>query len=239
METDRISQIAELSNRVETLPVDQALDAILAANPGARVCLTSSFQAEDMAVAHLLRSRIPDVPVLFLETGYHFAQTYAYRDRIAKDWSMNLVNVLPEQTVAEQESAFGILYRSDPSRCCQLRKVEPLMRSLEPFDLWFTGLRREQSPTRRNLKKVEFHRLPTGKTLWKVSLIADWNWEQVWSYGVANNIPQLPLYDEGYFSIGCEPCTALPADPNNPRSGRWGGTKLECGIHTFSERARG
>jgi phosphoadenosine phosphosulfate reductase len=239
METDRISQIAELSNRVETLPVDQALDAILAANPGARVCLTSSFQAEDMAVAHLLRSRIPDVPVLFLETGYHFAQTYAYRDRIAKDWSMNLVNVLPEQTVAEQESAFGILYRSDPSRCCQLRKVEPLMRSLEPFDLWFTGLRREQSPTRRNLKKVELHRLPTGKTLWKVSLIADWNWEQVWSYGVANNIPQLPLYDEGYFSIGCEPCTALAADPNNPRSGRWGGTKLECGIHTFSERARG
>jgi phosphoadenosine phosphosulfate reductase len=231
-----VNHIAEL---VESLPAEQALDAVLSANPGAHACLTSSFQAEDMAVAHLLRQRIPDIPVLFLETGYHFAATYEYRDRMTKEWSLNLVNALPEHTVAEQESAFGILYRSDPTRCCQLRKVEPLMRSLEPFDVWFTGLRREQSPTRKNLKKVELHRLPTGKTLWKVSLLADWKWEQVWEYGNANGIPHLPQYDEGYLSIGCEPCTALPADPNNPRSGRWGGTKLECGIHTFSERARG
>jgi phosphoadenosine phosphosulfate reductase len=233
MEVDRIADVAE------SLPAEQALDAVLAANPTARACLTSSFQAEDMAVAHLLRKRIPDVPVLFLETGYHFVQTYEYRDRMAKEWSLNLVNVLPEHTVAEQESAFGILYRSDPTRCCQLRKVEPLMRALEPFDVWFTGLRREQSPTRKNLKKVELHRLPTGKTLWKVSLLAEWKWEQVWDYLNANGIPHLPQYDEGYLSIGCEPCTALPTDPNNARSGRWGGTKLECGIHTFSERARG
>jgi phosphoadenosine phosphosulfate reductase len=232
MEIDRVAEI------VESLPAEQTLDAVLAANPAARACLTSSFQVEDMAVAHLLRKRIPDVPVLFLETGYHFAQTYEYRDRMTREWSLNLVNVLPEHTVAEQESAFGILYRSDPTRCCQLRKVEPLMRSLEPFDVWFTGLRREQSPTRKNLRKVELHRLPEGKTLWKVSLLADWNWEQVWSYVNANEIPQLPQYDEGYLSIGCEPCTALPPDPDNPRSGRWGGTKLECGIHTFSERAR-
>jgi phosphoadenosine phosphosulfate reductase len=231
-----VEQIAE---DIEGLSAEQALDAVLAANTGARACLTSSFQAEDMTVTHLLRPRIPDVPVLFLETGYHFAQTYAYRDRMAKQWSLNLVNVLPEHTVAEQESAFGILYRNDPTRCCQLRKVEPLMRSLEPFDLWFTGLRREQSPTRKNLRKVELHRLPTGKALWKVSLLADWNWTQVWDYLNAHDIPHLPQYDEGYLSIGCQPCTALPADPNHPRSGRWGGTKLECGIHTFSERARG
>jgi phosphoadenosine phosphosulfate reductase len=175
--------------------------------------------------------------VLFLDTGYHFAQTYEYRDRMTRQWSLNLVNVLPEVTVEEQESALGILYRSEPTRCCQLRKVEPLMRALEPFDIWFTGLRREQSPTRKNLKKVELHRLPTGKTLWKVSLLADWNWEQVWQYVNANEIPSLPQYDEGYLSIGCQPCTALPSDPNNPRSGRWGGTKLECGIHTFSTQA--
>ena len=233
MEVDRIAET------IESLPAEQALDAVLSSNPAARACLTSSFQAEDMAVAHLLRKRIPDVPVLFLETGYHFPQTYEYRDRMSKAWSLNLVNVLPEQTVPEQESAFGILHRSDPTRCCQLRKVEPLMRSLEPFDVWFTGLRREQSPTRKNLKKVELHRLPTGKTLWKVSILADWIWEQVWSYVTANEIPHLPQYDEGYLSIGCQPCTALPADPDNPRSGRWGGTKLECGIHTFSERAQG
>jgi phosphoadenosine phosphosulfate reductase len=232
-------EIDLIAETIEGYSAEQALDAVLSANPAARACLTSSFQAEDMAVAHLLRYRIPDVPVLFLETGYHFPQTYEYRDRMAKQWSLNLVNVLPEHTVREQESAFGILYRVDPTRCCQLRKVEPLMRSLEPFDVWFTGLRREQSPTRKNLKKVELHRLPTGKTLWKVSLLADWDWEQVWNYLNANAIPHLPQYDEGYLSIGCQPCTALPADPSNPRSGRWGGTKLECGIHTFSERARG
>ncbi len=231
-----VERIAEV---VESLPSEQALDTVLAANENARVCLTSSFQAEDMAVLHLLRQRVPEVPVLFLDTGYHFSQTYEYRDRMAKEWSLHLVNVLPKQTVAEQESAFGILYQSDPTRCCQLRKVEPLLGALEPFDVWFTGLRREQSPTRKNLKKVELHRLPTGKTLWKVSLLADWNWEQVWRYVNANEISHLPQYDEGYLSIGCEPCTALPADPNNPRSGRWGGTKLECGIHTFSKRAEG
>jgi phosphoadenosine phosphosulfate reductase len=232
-------EIGLIAEQIESLSAEPALDAVLAANLGAQACLTSSFQAEDMAVAHLLRRRIPDVPVVFLETGYHFAQTYEYRDRMTKDWSLNLVNAMPAQSVTEQESVFGKLYVSDPTRCCQLRKVEPLMRSLEPFDLWFTGLRREQSPTRKNLKKVELHKLPSGKTLWKVSLLADWNWAQVWEYGLANGIPHLPQYDAGYFSIGCEPCTALPVDPNNPRSGRWGGEKLECGIHTFSERARG
>ena len=226
-----------IAEAIENLAPEQALDTVLAANEAARVCLTSSFQAEDMAVLHILRERIPDVPVLFLETGYHFAQTYEYRDRVAREWSLNLVSVLPAQTVAQQESAFGILYQSDPTRCCQLRKVEPLFGALEPFDVWFTGLRREQSPTRKNLKKLEFHRLPTGKTLWKVSLLADWKWEQVWNYTNANGISHLPQYDEGYLSIGCEPCTGVPVDPNNPRSGRWGGTKLECGIHTLSKRA--
>jgi phosphoadenosine phosphosulfate reductase len=229
--------IDHIAETIASLPAELALATILAANPRARACFTSSFQAEDMAVAHLLRQRIPDIPVLFLETGYHFAETYEYRDRMAREWSLNLVNVLPQQTVAAQESAFGILYVSNPTRCCQLRKVEPLMLALEPFDLWFTGLRREQSPTRTNLKKLELHRLPTGKTLWKVSLLADWNWKQVWDYGTAHNIPQLPQYAQGYLSIGCQPCTALPADPNNPRSGRWGGQKLECGIHTFSKQA--
>jgi phosphoadenosine phosphosulfate reductase len=231
-----VDQIAEAA---ETLAPEQVLDSVLAANKRARVCFTSSFQAEDMAVLHFLRKRIPDVPVLFLDTGYHFAQTYEYRDRLAKEWSLSLVNVLPAKTVAEQESEFGVLYRTEPTRCCQLRKVDPLLGALEPFDVWFTGLRREQSPTRKNLKKVELHRLPTGKTLWKVSLLADWNWQQVWNYMDANKISHLPQYDQGYLSIGCEPCTALPADPNNPRSGRWGGTKLECGIHTFSKRAEG
>jgi phosphoadenosine phosphosulfate reductase len=112
------------------------------------------------------------------------------------------------------------------------------MEALEPFEVWFTGLRREQSPTRKNLRKAEDHLLPSGKTVLKVSPVADWTWARVWEYTRANRLNYLPQYDLGYASIGCEPCTALPDDPNNPRSGRWGGKKLECGIHTFSERAQ-
>jgi phosphoadenosine phosphosulfate reductase len=199
-------------------------------------CLTCSFQAEDMIMLHLLRNSAPKVPVLFLETGYHFTETYAFRDQIAAEWKLNLVNVLPKRTVAQQETELGILYREDPAKCCQLRKVEPLMESLEPFEIWFTGLRREQSPTRKNLQKVEHHRLPSGKTLLKVSPLADWTWAQVWEYTGKHGLRYLPQYDRGYLSIGCEPCTAIPSDPANPRSGRWSGKKLECGIHTFSDK---
>jgi phosphoadenosine phosphosulfate reductase len=224
------------AENLEALGPNEILDALLDAHAGKSACLTCSFQAEDMIALQMLRERIPSVPVLFLDTGYHFAQTYEYRDRMAKEWSLNLVNVVPRKTVEQQESEFGILYRSDPAQCCQLRKVAPLFDSLEPYELWFTGLRREQSPTRKNLRKLEEHRLPSGKTLLKVSLLADWNWGQVWEYTAKNRISYLPQYDEGYPSIGCEPCTAIPEDPANPRSGRWGGTKLECGIHTASEK---
>jgi phosphoadenosine phosphosulfate reductase len=227
-----------LSNDLEALEprgADEIVDAALAGEFAAGACFTCSFQAEDMIVLHLLRKSLPQIPVLFLETGYHFAETYEFRDAIAREWDLNLVNVIPLQTVAAQESAFGILYRDDPAKCCQLRKVDPLLNALRPYETWFTGLRREQSATRKNLKKAELHRLPTGETLTKVSPLADWTWRRVWEYTAANKISYLPQYDRGYSSIGCEPCTAIPNDPNNLRSGRWGGQKLECGIHTFSE----
>ncbi|HEV7674055.1 MAG TPA: phosphoadenylyl-sulfate reductase [Candidatus Angelobacter sp.] len=227
-----------IAKSLENLAPDAALDTLLGAYEGQQACLTCSFQAEDMIVLDLLRKRIPSIPVLFLETGYHFAQTYEYRDRITKEWKLNLVNVVPQRTVQQQESELGILYVTNPTQCCQLRKVEPLMQALEPYAIWFTGLRREQSPTRKNLKKAEQHRLPSGKNLLKVSLLADWSWQQVWDYTTGNGLSYLPQYDQGYLSIGCEPCTKIPDDPNNARSGRWSGTKLECGIHTFSERAQ-
>jgi phosphoadenosine phosphosulfate reductase len=230
--------MTELAQLIENAAAgaDEVVEQALAVDASRAACLTCSFQAEDIIVLHLLRRRLPQIPVLFLETGYHFRETYEFRDRMAREWNLNLVNVAPKTTVAQQEAELGILYRDDPTRCCQLRKVEPLIRALEPFDLWFTGLRREQSPTRRNLQKAEDHRLPSGKTLLKVSPLADWTWGQVWEYTSANRLSFLPQYDSGYRSIGCEPCTALPDDPGNPRSGRWGGKKLECGIHTFSER---
>jgi phosphoadenosine phosphosulfate reductase len=221
---------------MESLDAQSLVVSVLAESEPSTVCLTCSFQAEDMIVLDLLRKRLPQLPVLFLETGYHFSDTYQFRDRMTAEWGLNLVNALPQKTVQQQESELGILYRDDPARCCQLRKVEPLMASLEPFDVWFTGLRREQSPTRKNLKKIEQHRLPSGKTLLKVSPLADWAWAQVWQYTGKHGLRYLPQYDQGYASIGCEPCTAIPDDPANPRSGRWSGKKLECGIHTFSEK---
>jgi phosphoadenosine phosphosulfate reductase len=230
-------ELEQISQTLESSPLEQALETLLSAADRRKTCLTCSFQAEDMIVLHLLRREIPEIPVLFLDTGYHFAQTYQYRDRIAKEWQLHLVNVLPQQTVAQQESQFGILYQSHPTECCRLRKVEPLMQSLEPYEIWFTGLRREQSPSRKNLKILEQHRLPSGKTLLKVNLLAAWTWKQVWNYVGAHQLSYLPQYDQGYLSIGCQPCTAIPDDPNNPRSGRWGGKKLECGIHTFSQKA--
>jgi phosphoadenosine phosphosulfate reductase len=195
------------------------------------VCVTSSFQAEDMVVVHLVREAIGNVPVIFLDTGYHFAETYEYRDRLAHEWNLNLVNVLPQLTVAEQESQFGILNQAAPDRCCGMRKVGPLFASLEPYGLWFTGLRREQAKSRANLQTVDTFTLPTGKQLLKVSPLTEWSNRDVWQYAAQYDIPLLSLYEKGYTSIGCEPCTSLPFDPDNPRSGRWGGRKQECGIH--------
>ena len=207
------------------------VDQQIASASKADICVTSSFQAEDMVVVHLVREAFGDVPVIFLDTGYHFSETYEYRDRMAHEWNLNLVNVLPALTVAEQESQFGILNQTAPDRCCGMRKVGPLFASLEPYRLWFTGLRREQAKTRANLQPVDAFTLPTGKQLQKISPLADWTTRDVWQYAEQYSIPLLPLYEKGYTSIGCEPCTSLPFDPDDPRSGRWGGRKQECGIH--------
>jgi len=198
------------------------------------IVVTNSFQAEDMVLLHMVREILPEVPVVFLDTGYHFAEVYEYRDRMAAEWHMNLINLLPETTVAEQESLFGILNQSDPGKCCGMRKVKPLFASLEGYGMWFTGLRREQAKSRAALSEVDDFTLPTGKKIRKISPLTEWSAKDVWTYAADYGIPLLSLYDKGYTSIGCEPCTSIPLDPNDPRSGRWGGQKLECGIHLQS-----
>lgn len=187
-------------------------------------CVTASFQADCVVLLHMLREINPGIPVLFLDTVHHFAETYVYRDQIAERWNLNLVNL----RAAEPSPG---LWRVDTNTCCARHKVAPLFSALEQYDVWFTALRREQSPTRAHLADVEPSRLPSGKILRKVSPLAGWTIKDVWSYAKTHAIPLLPLYERGYTSIGCEPCTSLPDDPSNPRSGRWGGQKLECGIH--------
>jgi len=127
------------------------------------VCLTCSFQAEDVLLAKLAIGIDPNIPILFLDTGYHFAETYAYRDRIAAEWGLRLINLLPEKTVAEQESVRGLLYQSAPDQCCQLRKVEPLFKAVAGYGVWLTGLRREQARSRAALEESSLFTLPGGK----------------------------------------------------------------------------
>lgn len=195
------------------------------------VCLTCSFQAEDVLLTKLAIEYDANLPILFLDTGYHFAETYAYRDRIARDWRLNLINLLPEKTVVEQEAEHGLLYKSSPDACCKLRKVEPLFKAVANYHVWLTGLRREQARSRTALQESAPFTLPGGKQVLKLAPLAEWTTRDVWYACEQFGVPLLPLYEQGFSSIGCEPCTSLPSDPNDPRSGRWAGRKVECGIH--------
>jgi len=187
-------------------------------------CVTSSFQAECVVLVDIVRRRRPDVPILFLDTVHHFAETTRYAAELAAAWRLNLV------TLRAADPAPG-LWRESTQACCARHKVEPLFSALKQYDTWFTGLRRQQSASRAALEEIEPFSLGDGQTIRKVSPLAQWTTAEVWHYAKANGIPLLPLYDQGYTSIGCEPCTSLPLDPSNDRSGRWGGQKLECGIH--------
>ncbi len=206
--------------------MNDARGVIAEALTGAQTpCLTSSFQAECVVLTHMLRSERPDVPVLFLDTFHHFAETLKYRDDITQSWGLNLINLRAE------EPRVGLWQSESTEACCARHKVGPLFSALEGYDVWFTALRREQSPSRAGLQEIAPFRLPSGKTIQRVSPLAAWTTKEVWAYAKRHDIPLLPLYDLGYTSIGCEPCTSLPLDPSNPRSGRWQGQKLECCIH--------
>jgi len=188
-------------------------------------CITSSFQAECVVLTHMLQEVQPDIPVLFLDTVHHFAETYAYRDRQAATHRLNLI------TLRAAEPQPGLWQTESTEACCARHKVGPLFAALEHYDTWFTALRRDQSPSRANLQEVEPFRLPSGTIIQRVAPLASWTARDVWRYAKDHGLELMPLYEQGYTSIGCEPCTSLPLDPNNPRSGRWQGQKLECGIH--------
>ena len=192
---------------------------------GTTPCITSSFQAECVVLTHMLREVRRDIPVLFLDTFHHFPQTLAYRDELTERWGLKLINL------RAATPSVGLWQAESTEACCKRHKVEPLFSALEDYDTWFTALRRDQSPSRANLKDEEPFRLPSGKAITRVAPIAGWTAKDVWGYAKRHQIPLLPLYELGYTSIGCEPCTELPPDPDNPRSGRWHGQKLECGIH--------
>ncbi|WP_038169411.1 phosphoadenylyl-sulfate reductase [Tomitella biformata] len=185
---------------------------------------------QDAVLVEMAAKVKPGVDILFLDTGYHFAETIGTRDAAAMVYDVNIVNVEPEHTVAQQDSLEGKdLFASDPARCCSLRKVVPLSKSLAGYDAWVTGIRRVESPTRANAPLVSFDE---AFGLVKVNPIAAWSDGQMQDYIDAHGILVNPLVDDGYPSIGCAPCTAKPIPGSDPRSGRWSGSsKTECGLH--------
>ncbi|WP_414696481.1 phosphoadenylyl-sulfate reductase [Pengzhenrongella sp.] len=184
----------------------------------------------DAVLPHLVSKSAPGVDVLFLETGYHFAETVATRHKVEAELPIHVVDVMPKLTVAEQDAKFGAeLNKWDPTACCRMRKVEPLAEQLEGYEAWVTGVRRDEAPTRANTPIVTFDEL---HGLVKINPLAAWTFDDLLAYAQENQVTLNPLLNDGYPSIGCLPCTNRVAPGDDPRSGRWAGlSKTECGIH--------
>lgn len=195
---------------------------------GERFCITSSMA--DAVLAHLGSRVAPGIDVVFLDTGYHFPETIGTRDAVAATLPVTVRTIAPEQTVAEQDAAYGKdLFARDPDLCCALRKVAPLQRSLEQYDAWATGLRRQETRDRVIAPVVGWDE---NKQKVKVSPLARWSDQDVERYIAEHNVLVNPLQYDGYPSIGCRPCTRRVAPGEDTRSGRWAGSaKTECGIH--------
>ena len=195
---------------------------------GERFAITSSMG--DAVLSHLASTVAPGIDVVFLDTGYHFAETIGTRDAVEATLPVNLINITPVQTVAEQDATHGKdLFNSDPDLCCALRKVKPLEDALSSYDAWATGLRRDETHNRVIAPVIGWDE---KKRKVKVSPLARWTADDVDRYIDEFNVLVNPLQYDGYPSIGCWPCTRRVAPGEDPRSGRWAGTgKTECGIH--------
>lgn len=196
---------------------------------GTEWCVTSSMA--DAVLPHLASRAMPGVDVVFLDTGYHFAETIGMRDAVSAVLPVNVRTMLPLRTVAQQDAEFGPkLHDRDPGACCAMRKVEPLERALAPYRAWASGVRRADSPTRAGARVVEWD---AKRNMVKLNPIATWTDEQVDAYIADNGILVNPLLSDGYGSIGCGPCTRRLLPGEDARAGRWAGLdKTECGLHT-------
>jgi len=194
------------------------------------ITFACSFGAEDVVLVDMLQKISPRTDIFYLDTDFHFQETYDTRDKIADKYGLKFVQVKPLLTPEEQAAQHGDeLWRSDPNACCNIRKVEPLTRILGQYEAWITGIRRDQAPTRANARKVEYD---TKFGLVKFNPIAAWTSEDVWAYIREHGLIYSPLHDQHYPSIGCEYCTRPVMPGEDPRAGRWAGNeKTECGLH--------
>ena len=219
---------AELATipELESAHPEEIVAWTVATFPG-KTALTLSFGGGGVALAHMVSRIDRTVPVIFIDTGMHFPETYAFKQEFTERYGLDLVEVRPAADP-------GPLYRTDPDRCCRIRKVEPIEPVMAGFDAWISGLRRDQSPSRAALEPVERHDVD-GHPIIKVFPLARWSREDVLRYIRDHDIPSHPLLDRGYTSIGCWPCTRPTRPGESERAGRWSGTgKVECGLHTFT-----
>jgi phosphoadenosine phosphosulfate reductase len=222
-------EIKQLSRRFETAGIEEILEwSVERFSP--RLAMTSNFGAEGVVLIDHLARVAPRTPIIYLETGFQFAETDQLKERLRDRYGLNIVERRAELSVEEQNRVHGErLYERDSDLCCRIRKVEPLTEALKEYDAWVAALRRDQSPTRANIGVVEWN---ARHGLVKINPLATWTRRDVWDYIVAYELPYNPLYDDGYTSIGCVPCTRPVAAGAHERSGRWDGEKkLECGIH--------
>jgi len=196
------------------------------------IAASSSFQTQGMPLLHMISRAVPQLPVIFLDTGYHFPETLIFRDQLTGDWQLNLKVIRAAQPEGEGEFSGRHnrdLYRRDPDRCCYINKVEPMQRVLAGLEGWISGIRRDQSPARAGIKILE--RLDNGAL--RIHPMATWRRQDIFQYIHDRQLPEHPLLAQGYLTVGCAPCTRPVFDGTGERSGRWNGhDKTECGLHT-------
>ena len=214
----------------------EMLEAVVRDNLAGDLAIVSSFGAESAVLLHLVAQVAPDVPVLFLDTGKHFAETIEYRDQLIEQLGLTNLQILtPEDADIVAKDENGLRWSYDPDGCCDIRKVKPLEKALARFDASFTGRKAFQSSTRANLPRFEIDTTDAQGRL-KINPLIDWSAQDIAAYFEEHNLPRHTLVAKGFPSIGCEPCTHKVAPGEDPRSGRWKGwDKTECGIHKPGE----
>ena len=233
-------EVRALNERFETAHPREIVRWALRESGLPRVALASAFQAEGTCVMHMATELEPDVPVLFLETSFHFAETLAFKTQLTERLGLNVTDLVGEHTVESQTATFGPrLYEREPDRCCDINKVQPMMRALRGLDGWVTAFRRDSSPTRATSPFVDRYEFEPGRWIVKINPVANWTRKDTWAYLAEHDLPHNPLYDLGYASIGCAPCTRMPFAGEPERAGRWAGlSKWECGIQQRETQVR-
>jgi phosphoadenosine phosphosulfate reductase len=216
---------------LETAAPEAILQWVSDTFPHDKILLTCSFQHDGVVLAHMLHQIAPEIPAVFIDTGFHFPETLAYREEIQRRFGIHVVDLKPIMPREEFAQQHGLdLYRRNPDLCCHINKVEPLRRHLPGMQAWVNGRRRDQASTRQAIHVVEEYQ----GGLYKVNPLAGWTSRDTFYYMQKHDIPTHPLFEQGYASIGCAPCTRPVLPDEQEREGRWAGqSKTECGLHTF------